>query len=135
MNKSLTLPTVLFVVAGALCFCAQPAGAIISFKKEFESKYVKADSEEPNDVALREAVAAAKCYVCHVKGEKKSVRNAYGAALDTLLDKKEDKSNVEKIQQALDQVAAQKSDPDAADSPTFGELIASGKLPSGGEGE
>ena len=35
----------------------------------------------------------------------------------------------EKILEALDKVAKEKSNPDDASSPTFGELIKSGKLP------
>ena len=134
MKKLLTSSTCLFIAAGVLWICAEPAGAITNFKKAFESKYVKADSQEPNDVALSEAYSTAKCYVCHVKGEKKTARNAYGEALSTLLDKKEDKEAVDKIQAALDTVAAQKS-AEAESAPTFGELIADGKLPAAAEGE
>ena len=51
-----------------------------------------------------------------------------------MLDKKEDKEAVDKIQAALDTVAAQKS-AEAESAPTFGELIADGKLPAAAEGE
>jgi len=135
MKKSLLVLSSLLVAAAMLWIAAQPAGAINNFRKEFEARYVKPDSTEPNDVALREAFEAAKCYVCHVKGESRKVRNAYGTALSELLDKKEDKDNLEKIREALDTVAASKSDPNNPDSPTFGELISSGKLPVGGDDE
>ena len=134
MKKLLISLTCLFIAVGVLWLCVQPAGAITNFKKGFESKYVKADSQEPNDVALAEAYSAAKCYVCHIKGEKKTERNAYGEALSALLDKEADKEAADKIQAALDTVAAQKS-AEAEDAPTFGELIASGKLPAAAEGE
>ena len=106
------------------------AHAIKAFKDQFEAKYIKTDSEQPNDKALAEAFATAKCNVCH-EGRSKKNRNVYGAALSELLDKKEDKENAEKIQAALDEVAAKKADPNNADSPTFGERLANGKLPVG----
>jgi hypothetical protein len=133
VKKSLIALSTLLVAAGTLWMTAEPAGAINNFKKEFEAKYVRADSTEPNDVALREAVAAARCYVCHVKGESRKARNVYGTALSELLDKIEDKDNVEKIRAALDTVAGKKSNPNNGDSPTFGELISSGKLPAGAD--
>ena len=56
---------------------------------------------------------------------------AYGEALAKLLDKKEDKDNVEKIREALAKVAKESSDPANAAAPTFGALIEAGKLPGG----
>ena len=80
-----------------------------------------------------------KCYVCHVKGQKKKVRNVYGEALSKLLDKdnfkaarrkaEPDKAMAE-VQAALEKVEAMKVDPKAADSPTFGDLLKAGKLPA-----
>jgi hypothetical protein len=79
---------------------------------------------------LAAEVETAKCNVCH-KGKSKKDRNAYGHALAERLDKKEDAKNVEKIRKALEEVAALSSDPAKADAPTFGQLIAEGKLPGG----
>lgn len=116
---------------GAMLWIATPqAQAIKAFKTEFTAKYVKPDSQDPKEKAFAEAVAAAKCNVCH-EGRSKKNRNAYGKALDELLDRKTDKRNPEKIQAALKTVAGKKSDPNDADSPTFGELISAGKLPGG----
>jgi len=119
----------LVAVGFVLGLSSNAAHAIAPFKKEFDEKYVKNNSNE-------EFVAAAKkanCLICHGKNaegkEDKKLRNAYGKALDKLLDKKEDAKNVEKIQAALDTVAKEKSNPDDPASPTFGELIAQGKLP------
>jgi hypothetical protein len=64
-------------------------------------------------------------------GKSKKDRNAYGNALAEKLDKKEDAKNVEKIRKALEEVAALPSDSAKADSPTFGALLAEGKLPGG----
>jgi cytochrome c553 len=111
------------------------AQAIAPFKKEFDEKYVKKESADPKDQEFAAAVKKANCLVCHAKNaegkEDKKIRNAYGKALDILLDKKTDAKDVAKIQGALDTVAKEKSNPDDPNSPTFGDLIASGKLPGG----
>lgn len=115
-------------VAGTLLARIESAYAVAPFKKEFEEKYVKKDPATPEEKALAAAVAKVKCNVCHV-GKKKKDRNAYGDALDALLDRKKDSKDKAKIQAALDTVAEQKSNPDDPNSPTFGELIKQGKLP------
>jgi len=112
------------VLGTALALSAGEAFAIKQFFDEFKEVYVKEGSP------LAEAVGEAKCNVCHV-GKSKKNRNAYGEALAKLLDKKEDKKNVEKIRQALETVAAESSDPADPAAPTFGDLIAAGKLPGG----
>lgn len=111
---------------------APRAGAISQFKKEFEAKYVKPDSTDAKQKAFAEAVEKAKCNVCHA-GTTKRERNAYGQALDRLLDKQADRDAPERIRAALEKVAAMKSKPDDPKAPTFGEIIASGKLPGGAE--
>jgi adenosylmethionine-8-amino-7-oxononanoate aminotransferase len=108
------------VVGGA----SREALAIKQFADEFKAMYVK------EGTPLAAAVEVAKCNVCHV-GKDKKQRNSYGEALAERLDKKEDAKNVEKIKQALGEVAALSSDPAKADAPTFGKLIEDGKLPGG----
>ncbi|NDC54335.1 MAG: hypothetical protein EBZ74_08595 [Planctomycetia bacterium] len=105
----------------------RPAFAIKEFFEEFKAVYVKPDSAEADDKALAAEVETAKCNVCHA-GSNKKERNTYGNALAELLDKKEDKKNVDKIRKALDQVAGM---PSADGGPTFGDLIKQGKLPGG----
>ena len=112
----------LTVAAGGL---TREAFAIKQFADEFKAMYVK------EGTPLAAAVEEAKCNVCHLPESKKE-RNAYGHALAERLDKKEDAKNVEKIRKALEEVAALPSDPAKADAPTFGQLIADGKLPGGG---
>ena len=114
---------------GTLLAQIESAYAIAPFKKEFDSKYVKKEPTTPEETALAAAVKKAKCNVCHY-GKKKKDRNAYGEALSELLDRKKDMRNKAKIQEALDKVAAMKSDPDDPSAPTFGDLIKAGKLPS-----
>lgn len=103
---------------------AREAYAIKQFADQFKEVYVK------DGTPLAAEVETAKCNVCH-KGKSKKDRNAYGEALAKLLDKKEDKDNKDKIRQALETVAKESSDPSQADAPTFGDLIAAGKLPGG----
>jgi len=117
---------------------ANRASAIPPFFKEFQAKYVKADSADEKDKAFATLVTqTAKCNVCH-QGTDKKMRNAYGQKLSELLKKdnfkaerlkdEADKCKAEMIA-AFDAVAAMKSGDDA--SPTFGELLAQGKLPAG----
>jgi len=117
------------LVGAAVTFLAggsvREAYAIKQFADEFKAMYVK------DGTPLAAAVEEAKCNVCHM-GKSKKDRNAYGNALAERLDKKEDAKNVEKIRKALEEVAALPSDPAKADAPTFGQLIADGKLPGGG---
>lgn len=121
---------VMMALVGAMVsvLLATPAHAVKAFKDEFEVKYVKADSKTPADVALAEAVAKARCSVCHMAKSKK-LRNAYGQALDQLLDREADADNKAKIGEALDKVAGMKCDPKDAASPTFGDRIKQGQLP------
>jgi len=104
------------------------------YKKEFDAKYVKKDSTVPTEKAFAEVAETAKCLVCHGKNAEgkvdNKVRNKYGEALEPLMGKKNQKE-VDKIIEALDKAAGEKSDSAKAGSPTFGELIKQGKLPAG----
>jgi len=130
----------LATLAGAIALAAltylsvDTAHAIPPFKKEFDAKYVKKDSTDPVEKQFAEAIETVKCNACH-KGKDKKMRNAYGEALDKLLDKKADAKDPEKIQKALAEVEEMHSDPDDDKSPTFGELIKKGELPGGKEEE
>jgi hypothetical protein len=126
-------------VAAVAAWSRIPAAyALPPFYKEFQTKYVKADSTAEQDLAFATLVTKkAKCNVCHM-GRSKKMHNAYGLELKKLLKKDEFKAArlkaepekcTEEIIAALDQVAALKSNGD--DSPTYGELIAQGKLPAG----
>ena len=130
--------TCAFCIAVTLGFGLPAARAIPPFMKEFQAKYAKPDSEDEKEKEYAKLLAEkAKCNVCHVQGEKKTVRNAYGTQLAELLKKDNFKSDRlkaepdkchEEIVAAFDEVAAKKSAGDG--SPTFGELIAAFKLPS-----
>ncbi len=127
-------------LALSVLFGKLPAAlAIPAFFKEFQEKYVKADATDEQDAAFAELVTKkVKCNVCHM-GNSKKMRNAYGTQLSELLKKDNFKAPRLKaepdackaeINEAFDKVAAMKSGGD--DSPTFGELIAEGKLPASG---
>jgi len=130
--KNFCLLVLAGLTAGLLMARVESARAVDPFKKEFEAKYVKASPSTPEETALAAAVKKEKCNVCHV-GTKKKDRNSYGEALAGLLDKKTDLKDKAKINDALDKVAAMKSDAKDPNSPTFGELIQQGKLPGGTE--
>lgn len=121
IRRSSQASVLVLTIAWAAALAPAPAFAIKQFADEFKALYVK------EGTPLAEAVATAKCNVCHV-GDSKKDRNAYGQALAERLDKKEDAKNVDKIRQALEEVAAL---PSAVDGKTFGDLIAEGKLPAG----
>jgi hypothetical protein len=123
-HTSLSFRLAVLGLGAVVALSAGEAFAIKQFFDEFKEMYVKEGSP------LAAEVETAKCNVCH-KGKSKKDRNAYGEALAKLLDKKEDKKNVKKIRQALETVAAESSDPADAAAPTFGDLIAAGKLPGG----
>ncbi len=128
MKLTLSSAVLFFGVLGLIGVTASPALAVKEFKDAFRAKYVKPDSSDANAVALANAFDQASCTVCHV-GDNKKIRNDYGKQLARLLTK-EDKKNKAKIQAALDSVAKLKSKPSDPASPTFGEKIASGKLPA-----
>jgi len=128
----------LLIGAVALNVAAGPAFGVSAFKKGFEAKYRVKEPKTDAEKTLAEAASKAKCYVCHVKGEKKEVRNAYGDALAKFLD--EDDFKKERIEAEPDKTAKEISDAlekaESMKSPgggTFGELIEAGKLPVAAE--
>lgn len=141
MNQLRAMLLAACVASAALGTHLPSALALPPFWKEFEAKYVKADSANEKEKAFAVLAANAKtgkCFVCHAVGQEKKVRNAYGKQMSTLLKKdnfkserlqaEPDKCKAEIIA-ALDAVSAMKSGDDK--SSTFGELIAQAKLPGG----
>lgn len=127
MKRVVVLLSFVLTVVGVLGIGSR-AFAVKQFKDAFEAKYVKPQGSAAEEIALKKAVETAKCAICHA-GETKKVRNAYGAELGKLLDRKKDKDDRAKIEAALEKVAAVKSNAKDPKSPTFGELIRQGKLP------
>ena len=109
---------------------AGPAIGIPAFKKQFEERYVGENEESPMAVSFGEA----KCYTCHVPGEKKEVNNVYGEALAELLDKddfKRDRLRAEP-EAAVAEIVAALEAVESLESPTgdtYLERIEAGLLP------
>jgi hypothetical protein len=133
--KHLALVTVCGAVV--LCLAVGPASALPQFKKDFTDKYV----EGSGDAAFEEAVKKSGCNVCHVKGEGKDARNAYGEALAKLIDgeakdrlakAKEagaDDAEKEKITKELMEAFKKVEEMKSPSGPTYGELLKAHKLP------
>ena len=120
----------------------QPAIAIPPFFEQFKARYTPEEGATEQQQALAKLVESeesGKCLICHVKGQKKTVRNHYGMELAKLLKKKDfskqrlesDGDNARKeIIAALEKVEALRSDEGNDSAPTFGEVIAMGVIPS-----
>jgi hypothetical protein len=123
----------LVLMCGALLgLVAEQAHAIPPFMNAFVAKYAGDKAKPDFAKSVKEEV---KCNVCHVKGEKKEVRNAYGEALKKAgLDKNNFKKErlesepdavAKEINAALDKVGKEKS----KGGDTYEARIQAGKLP------
>ena len=137
--KKLHLTLIIGALAGFWMMTRpEPAGAVKFFKEGFEARYATEEPSTDAQKSIAAAVAETKCFVCHVKGQKKKVRNVSGAALSKLLDKdnfrasrraaEPDKAMAE-VQAALEKVEAMQVDPKMDASPRYGDLLKAGKLP------
>ena len=118
---------ILVVVVVILTACSSVFG-YAQFKTQFKKLYVSAHSPQE----FKDLVFIANCAICHDQDEKKvngtlnkKFRNPYGKVLNELLGKA-DKTNKEKIREALKAIESRKA-PDS--DKTFGELIDSNQLP------
>ncbi len=114
-----------------------PAGAITEFKKAFKEKYADPSDSE----AFKAAVRKAGCFVCHVKGEEKDVRNAYGAELEKFIegsvetrlkeatDKGTKKEEIEKLLKELEAAFPKVEELTNEAGEKFGDRIKAGQLP------
>ena len=138
MTKMITRMT---LCAVALASLTTSAHALAPFKKSFQKKYVA-----PSDNAdLAAAFKKASCNTCHVKGKKKTERNAYGDELAKLIEgdankrikaarkaggaqagKDEQKKVLAELEKAFDEVAKL---PSGDEKPTYGELLKQHQLP------
>lgn len=134
MVRKRLLCRAMFVAGVSLALLPANVLAVVQFQKQFALTYVKKDSDDPAAKEFESKVRKAKCNVCHL-GKDKKMLNVYGKALSELLDHKKDKTDEEKIVNALKTVADKPSAPDAPDAPTFGQLIEKGDLPAPAEGD
>jgi hypothetical protein len=124
MKKWLSVHSIVAaLVVGSIWSGANRAQAFPQFKTEFDAKYMKAGTPIFNALEGK-----SNCNVCHAGKASKKNRNAYGLALSQYVTK-DDKMNKEKIQSALAAVEKMPSVPGQTNAPTFGQLIAEGKLP------
>ena len=123
--------------AVALCLVAGPVSALPQFKKDFTDKYI----EPAGDEAFKDVATKASCNVCHVKGEGKEVRNAYGDELAKLIEGSakdrlaaateagdgdaEKEKMAKELAEAFKKVETVKS----PDGSTFGDRLKAHKLP------
>jgi hypothetical protein len=122
MKKSL-LPLGFSLLAGVLMF----GGLLFVSSNEADGRpqYNKAFGDAyPDNKAVGELAANAKCTVCHV-GANKKMRNDYGMALGKAIGAKDEK-DAQKIKDALKKIEAEKS---GTEGKTFGDLLKDGKLP------
>ena len=122
--------TILFAALASLCVGVRPAAALATFQAAFIKEYIN-NHKDPEFAKF--VKTKAKCNICHRgKATPKNVwHNAYGKELVKLLDPKKDARNQKKVLEALQKVATIHTDPKDEKSPTYGELIAEGKLPGG----
>lgn len=138
MQKIIALSIFGTLSLGILLFTmTDQAEARSKYKKAFEKEYVKAKDAHPDFVKAAKAKTG-KCWVCHVNmkdlgedGLGKHVRNNFGKALSEHIEKNE--KDADKILEAIKKTITEKSNSDDDKSPTFEELIKSGKLPSDGK--
>lgn len=111
-----------------------PVLAVSKLKKAFATKY--AGDEADDD--FKKLVKKAGCYACHVKGEKKDVRNDYGKALAKAFEKnefplkdweKDQEKYADKLEEIFKKVEGEKSG--FEDHKTFGDRIKANLLPGG----
>jgi hypothetical protein len=123
-------------VAIVLTFSTRTAESRQPYAKKFASKYTKADGTD-EEKAFAVLVTNAKCTVCHEPGNDKKLRNRYGKALAEIIKPKDvpadwkGETDNKKIEEALDKVALIHIDVKDDKSPTYAELIKTGKLPGG----
>ncbi len=124
----LTLLSAALMSGVVLSWGASSAQARPGYEKVFADKYGTDVKDAWEKVGVKDDEGkVSHCNTCHVAGKKKDERNVYGQALAKTGLKKE--ADAKKVGDAMDKVAAMHSNPKDDKSPTFGELIKSGKLP------
>lgn len=116
---------------------AGSASAIAPFKKAFAVKFTDKEANED----FYKIVRKTGCNVCHVKGEDKEARNAYGDILAEVIEgdankrwkaakEAENKDELEaQIMKELEAAFAKAAETENADGLKYGDLIKAGKLP------
>jgi hypothetical protein len=132
---------VLVLFAGTWAIVGIQARAQPVFKKYFDQRYFPVDRE----TAMKTAYKSSTCTFCHVGAPAPgAARNEYGKTLAKVINKKDAEAlsfksklespdlyrkTEEKVRRALEWAETQPSNPRLEDSPSFGDLIKSGRLP------
>ena len=124
----------------AVAFISPKAEAIAPFKKAFQQKYVDTTDND----GFKQAYKKTSCNACHVKGEKKTVRNAYGDELAKIIEGNANeriraagkeggsdgrKAETEKVLKELDVVFGKVEKVKAPSGQTYGEMLKNDELP------
>lgn len=117
----------------AMALAAMPACAHPEYQRAFLNRYTKGPDADKD---FRKLARKAKCNLCHQGKEDRANYNRYGEAFLSRLPEadrlsEEHKKDKERVAAALELAAELASEPDDADAPTFGALIAEGVLPGG----
>lgn len=120
-----------FVVAAvmlATVAASRPAMAIKQFCDGFKAECL---TDNPHKEFVAEITKGSNlCLACH-QGKKRKNKNAFGAELAKLLDKKKDKNDKEKITAAVKKVLAMHVNPKDDKSETYADRVKAGKWPVG----
>lgn len=129
MKRLLLLIPILAVALMAVP--ADQAEATSEFSKVWKAEYLGEDA----DADFKSVARKANCYVCHVKKEKKDVRNEYGKAVHKFLDKEKYdkeyvKANPEKANQEILEGIKKANELKSTDGRTFKEKLEANELPA-----
>jgi cytochrome c2 len=119
----------LLIAAVLLAAVAAPATADPRFYVVFKKEYLEKHPDKEFAKAMDKADV--RCLVCHQGKKSKKHRNAFGDAMDPLLDRKKDLKNDVKISAALKKALAAKVDPKNDKSETFLDRLKASKWPAG----
>jgi hypothetical protein len=123
--RYLVIAAAMLVVAGM----SRPAMAIKNFCDVFKKECLDNNSnKEFVEEVTKEKNNA--CLICH-QGKKRKNKNAFGAELGKLLNKKKDAKDKEKIAASINKVLAMHVDPKDDKSETYADRLKAGKWPAG----
>lgn len=116
---------------GCVCLAATPALATNEFSKEWKAHYM---NDQADDDFVRTARRAG-CNVCHIKGEKKEMRNEYGQAAQEFLDKEKFtrewvKENPEEATRLIVAGLKKAGEKSSSDGRKFADKLKAGELPA-----
>jgi hypothetical protein len=104
---------------------AETTRAERGFGLVFQNKYVSSDPADDQQQQWRIAVRKTGCCVCHVQGQPKKYCNAYGDALSSYLDRRDD--SPDHVAAAMQRVEAMTD----SCGTQFGALFRQYRLPRG----